>query len=268
MRKKWDEMQTQSLLVRTREIMKLLQRKERANFEEIANTLRDVIDATTYIVANTGELRGFAPETGMDCEILNSEVLEQQRFSEEYTARFMARTSTEANIELFNHMCDILRDKNCFYDNKYTTVVPIYGAGERLASFVLTKVNERFTDGDLILAEYAATVIGIQLLNERNIKLEEEAHKKAMVKIAFSTLSFSELEAIDKILHALHGNTGLLVASKIADEAGITRSVIVNALRKFESAGLLETRSLGMKGTHIRLLNEYLLEALDKQINH
>ena len=40
---------------------------------------------------------------------------------------------------------------------------------------------------------------------------------------------------------------GLLVASKIADRVGITRSVIVNALRKFESAGLIETKSLGMK---------------------
>jgi len=55
----------------------------------------------------------------------------------------------------------------------------------------------------------------------------------------------------------------LLVASKIADEAGITRSVIVNALRKFESAGIIESRSLGMKGTYIKVLNEHIFEELD-----
>ena len=86
-----------------------------------------------------------------------------------------------------------------------------------------------------------------------------------MVLIAFSTLSYSELEAIINIIGALEGNEGLLVASKIADQAGITRSVIVNALRKFESAGLIETRSLGMKGTYIKLLNEFLLEELKKK---
>jgi len=58
---------------------------------------------------------------------------------------------------------------------------------------------------------------------------------------------------------------GLLVASKIADQLGITRSVIVNALRKFESAGVIESRSLGMKGTYIKVLNPFLLDYLAKK---
>ena len=73
------------------------------------------------------------------------------------------------------------------------------------------------------------------------------------------------LEAISLIFQELHGTEGILVASKIADQAGITRSVIVNALRKFESAGLIETKSLGMKGTYIRVLNPMLFEELKKR---
>ena len=53
------------------------------------------------------------------------------------------------------------------------------------------------------------------------------------------------------IFDELGGMEGILVASKIADKVGITRSVIVNALRKFESAGVIESRSSGMKGTYI-----------------
>ena len=101
-----------------------------------------------------------------------------------------------------------------------------------------------------------------RLKRERALARAEEVRKKAMVQIAFSTLSFSELEAIINILGELDGNEGLLVASKIADRVGITRSVIVNALRKFESAGLIETKSLGMKGTYIRVLNDLLFEEL------
>ena len=65
-------------------------------------------------------------------------------------------------------------------------------------------------------------------------------------------------------LNELNGNQGLLVASKIADRVGITRSVIVNALRKLESAGVIESRSLGMKGTYIKVLNDRFLGELEK----
>ncbi|MBR3052749.1 MAG: GTP-sensing pleiotropic transcriptional regulator CodY, partial [Firmicutes bacterium] len=55
---------------------------------------------------------------------------------------------------------------------------------------------------------------------------------------------------------------GILVANKIADKAGITRSVVVNALRKFESAGVIESRSSGMKGTYIKVLNDAIYSEL------
>jgi transcriptional pleiotropic repressor len=70
---------------------------------------------------------------------------------------------------------------------------------------------------------------------------------------------------VEHIFEELGGVEGLLVASKIADQLGITRSVIVNALRKFESAGVIESRSLGMKGTYIKVLNPFLLDYLAKK---
>ena len=45
---------------------------------------------------------------------------------------------------------------------------------------------------------------------------------------------------------------------------GITRSVIVNALRKFESAGVIESRSSGMKGPYIKVLNEVIFDELEE----
>ena len=66
------------------------------------------------------------------------------------------------------------------------------------------------------------------------------------------------------IFRELSGNEGVLVASRIADSIGITRSVIVNALRKFESAGVIESRSSGMKGTYIKVLNDVVFDELSK----
>ncbi len=102
-------------------------------------------------------------------------------------------------------------------------------------------------------------------MRSKTDEIEEKARKKAVVQMAVGTLSYSELEAVEHIFNELDGSEGLLVASKIADRVGITRSVIVNALRKFESAGVIESRSLGMKGTYIKVLNPYLLENLKKK---
>ena len=57
------------------------------------------------------------------------------------------------------------------------------------------------------------------------------------------------------------------MASKIADRVGITRSVIVNALRKFESAGVIESRSSGMKGTYIKVLNDVVFDEIEELKN-
>ena len=134
-----------------------------------------------------------------------------------------------------------------------TTIVPIIGGGDRLGTLILAKLTEQFNDDDLILAEYGATVVGMEILHEKAEEIEEEARSKAVVQMAISSLSYSELEAIEHIFEELNGTEGLLVASKIADRVGITRSVIVNALRKLESAGVIESRSLGMKGTYIKV---------------
>ena len=82
--------------------------------------------------------------------------------------------------------------------------------------------------------------------------------------MAISTLSYSESEAVQRIFEELDGDEGILVASKVADRSRITRSVIVNALRKLESAGVIESTSLRMKGTHIRVLNDKFYEELEK----
>ncbi len=129
----------------------------------------------------------------------------------------------------------------------------------------MARLKEEFQEDDLILAEYGATVVGMEILREKSEEIEIEARSKAVVQMAINSLSYSEHEAIEHIFKELDGNEGLLVASKIADRVGITRSVIVNALRKLESAGVIESRSLGMKGTYIKVLNSKFLEELEKQ---
>lgn len=104
----------------------------------------------------------------------------------------------------------------------------------------------------------------MEILREKSEETAEEARSKAIVQMVISKLSYSEMEAITHIFEELNGKEGLLVASKVADRAGINRSVIVNALRKLESANVVESHSLGKKGTHIKVLNDKFLFKLEK----
>ena len=151
------------------------------------------------------------------------------------------------------------------YVKKYQAIItPIDIAGERLGTLFIYKEDAQYDIDDIILSEYGTTVVGLEMMRSVNEESAEESRKVQIVKSAISTLSFSELEAITHIFDEMEGKEGILVASKIADRVGITRSVIVNALRKFESAGVIESRSSGMKGTYIKVLNDVVFEELEQ----
>lgn len=252
------------MLERTRKINKLLQKSEKVEYEEISRVLSSVISANVYIVSKEGAVLGYALQDDFECDLMRERVLQQGQFPEYYVEWLLKISETSPNLRLKSGMCAFSEGVVCMFSAKYTSIVPIHGVGERIGTLIVAKFNDELNDDDLVLAEYGATVIGMEILRDRSERIEEEARKKATVQVALGTLSYSELEAVMHILSELDGNEGLLVASKIADRVGITRSVIVNALRKFESAGVIESKSLGMKGTYIKVLNDRLLEELNK----
>jgi transcriptional pleiotropic repressor len=254
-----------ALLQKTRKINAMLQRAagKPVNFKEMAETLSDVIKANIFVVSRRGKLLGFAVNQQIENDRMKK-MLEDRQFPEEYTNNLFNITETSSNIDVESEYTAFPVENRELFQNGLTTIVPIIGGGERLGTLILARVQEQFEDEDLILAEYGATVVGMEILREKSEEIEEEARSKAVVQMAISSLSYSELEAIEHIFEELNGKEGLLVASKIADRVGITRSVIVNALRKLESAGVIESRSLGMKGTYIKVLNDKFLIELEK----
>lgn len=253
------------LLTKTRTINKMLQKAagKPVNFKEMAETLRDVIEANVFVVSRRGKLLGFAIKQSIENDRMK-QMLEDRQFPEDYTKSLFNIQETSSNIDVESEYTAFPVENKSLFNAGLTTIVPIIGGGERLGTLILSRLEEQFHDDDLILAEYGATVVGMEILREKADEIEGEARSKAVVQMAISSLSYSELEAIEHIFEELNGNEGLLVASKIADRVGITRSVIVNALRKLESAGVIESRSLGMKGTYIKVLNDKFLVELEK----
>ena len=247
-----------TLLEKTRKINKLLQRAENVEYNGISKVLSNVLNANIYIANKNGDIYGHALSDYED-NPAGSDAISRGKFPAPYSRWLNHFYETQANPEPYTDAKTGLP-----VSGKFFAIVPIYGVGRRIGTLIIGRREEDFTDDDLLLAEYGATVAGMEILRDLSDKIEQEARKKATVQIALATLSYSEAEAAVNILGELNGNEGLLVASKIADRVGITRSVIVNALRKFESAGVIESKSLGMKGTYIKIKNEYLMDEVQK----
>ncbi|MET1032684.1 GTP-sensing pleiotropic transcriptional regulator CodY [Domibacillus tundrae] len=254
-----------NLLAKMRKMNKMLQNAagKTVNFKEMAESLSEVIEANIFVVSRRGKLLGFGVNQQIENERMKQMLVERQ-FPEQYTKNLFNLTETSSNLDVNSEYTAFPVENKELFQNGLTTIVPIVGAGERLGTLVLARLEEQFHDDELILAEYGATIVGMEILREKAEEMQEEARSKAVVQMAISSLSYSELEAIEHIFEELDGKEGLLVASKIADRVGITRSVIVNALRKLESAGVIESRSLGMKGTYIKVLNNKFLMELEK----
>lgn len=253
------------LLDKTRKINKLLHNTSTSKvvFNDICNVLVETLSSNILVISKKGKVLGVGKCSGVDelSEMITGEI--GSFVDHLLNERFLGVLSTKENVNLTT-----LGFTGPGVD-EYTAIInPIDIAGERLGTVFCYRSASAYNIEDIIVSEYGTTVVGLEMMRSVDEENAEESRKRQVVKSAFSTLSFSELEAIIHIFEELDGNEGILVASKIADRVGITRSVIVNALRKFESAGVIESRSSGMKGTYIKVLNEYIFDELDEIKQH
>ena len=265
-RKDRDEMSVQ-LLDKTRKINKLLHNNNSSKlvFNDICEVLTEILLSNVLVISRKGKILGVSECEGVEeiTELISDKV--GCYIDPLLNERLLGVLSTKENVNLetLGFGPEV---------KKYQAIItPIDIAGERLGTLFLYKCGEQYEIDDIILSEYGTTVVGLEMMRSVNEENAEENRKIQIVKSAISTLSFSELEAIIHIFDELDGKEGILVASKIADRVGITRSVIVNALRKFESAGVIESRSSGMKGTYIKVINDVVfdeLEDIKKQKKH
>lgn len=254
-------MSSVQLLDKTRKIGKLLHNNNSSKvvFNDICRVLCEILCSNVLVISKKGKVLGIGEATGVDSitELIVGHV--GGFIDSMLNERILAVLSTKENVNLAT-----LGFEEVDVQKFQAIITPIEIAGERLGTLFIYKCDKPYDIDDIILCEYGTTVVGLEMLRAVNEESAEESRKLAVIKSAINTLSYSEMEAVIHIFEELNGMEGILVASKIADRVGITRSVIVNALRKFESAGVIESRSSGMKGTYIKVLNDMVFEEVDK----
>ena len=253
------------LLDKTRKINKLLHNNNSSKvvFNDICKVLSEILLSNVLVISKKGKVLGISQHGKV--EEIHELIVDKvgSLIDPLLNERLLGVLSTKENVNLktLGFVVENIRSYQAL-------ITPINIAGERLGTLFMYKYEADYDIDDIILSEYGTTVVGLEMMRAVHEENAEEERRKQIVKSAISTLSMTELEAILLIFQEMKGNECTLVASKIADKAGITRSVIVNALRKFESAGVIESRSSGMKGTNIKVLNDSVFEELTEIRNH
>lgn len=248
------------LLEKTRQVGRALQsRREgtRPDYNKLAKLLCEFSTANVYLINREGKILGYSWISEYHSEEV-SNFIDKGYMPEVFVERMNQHRETimsETDGYLFDDASEDAPEKHMLY-------IPIYGAAERLGTLLLVRFFQPFSMRDLVLAEYLATLVGIEILHERTKNIEERSRERLIVQMAMRALSYSEVESVKHIISELGSFEGVVIASKVADRVGVTRSVIVNALRKLESAGIIESRSLGMKGTFIKVLSPLFVEEL------
>ena len=222
------------LLDKTRKINKLLHNNNSSKvvFNDICAVLTEILDSNVLVVSRKGKILGVSksPDVQEISELITEAV--GSHIDQMLNERLLSILSTKENVNLETLGFSAEAVQGC-----QAIVTPIDIAGERLGTLFIYKQDKTYSIDDIILSEYGTAVVGLEMLRSVNEESAEETRKEHIVQSAIST---------------------------VADRVGITRSVIVNALRKFESAGVIESRSSGMKGTYIKVLNDYIFEELEK----
>lgn len=225
------------------------------SYNEISEKLSDIMQANVYIISVKGKVMGIHCKDMEDNTAVYDPDSGGEYMPEAENKAFLSvkETTVKENalslFELFEH---IPADRS---HKKPHMIVPVYGGGIRQGTILFARY-EPFQTKDMILGEHVATAIGVELERRKKRAIEEKHRKENAAQMALEGLTYSEQVVVRDIFQQLRGESDLVVASKVADRAKVARSLVVSALRKLESAGMIEAHSYGPKGTWIKVLND------------
>ena len=188
------------LLDKTRKINKLLHNNNSSKvvFNDICEVLMETLSSNILVISKKGKVLGISLCPGVE-EI--TELIEDKvggYVDAALNERLLGVLSTKENVNL-----QTLGFERPGVERYTAIICPIEIAGERLGTVFMYRCTPQYDIDDIIVSEYGTTVVGLEMMRSVNEENVEENRKVQVVKSAFNTLSFSELEAIIHIFDEL-----------------------------------------------------------------
>lgn len=249
------------LLDRTRKINHLLSESsgDKVAFSDICEMMGSFLHSSVYVISRRGKVLGVYrhPDIRAIAGFEDTQVgsCAEERLNE----RFLSVLSTKENVNL-----ETLGLDEYEAEGLTAMIAPILVNGDRLGTFFLYREEKTYRIDDIILCEYSNMIIGLVMTTSLLAETGEELNKREAISSAIRTLSELEQRSVAAVIHSLGGMSGQVITSQLATKYHVTRSVMVNALRKLESARLIRTQSAGVKGTRIEVLNDIAYDEFER----
>lgn len=232
---------------------------------DIGKALHSVINANVCFCAPDGSLLYTHEASAFSCHAARQRIQSTQQLHGFLRDRIRVLHTYQINIPFSSHPCLFDPDVLCRHRDACFSFFPVYGDRSYLCCLMVWKTDgQRLNKDEAVLCESAAAMTCMVASRAYNKIVDRDLIRRAAARTAANTLSYSELAAVKELVKVMHDNECTLVVNDLANKLFITRSVISNALRKLESAEIIRVKSLGVKGTYIRVINPYLSDILSE----
>ena len=235
--------------------------------DELCKKLSNIITANIYLFYSSGEIFSYAVADSLSCKYSESS-LESRQLPDYYLSVFDENDHSRFNVFEDIPLCTCEGVEQCIFRNRYYSVIPIFSNFKKTAGMLLIRYGESFNEDDQVLCEYTSAIISLELLRQEQDYIQQQSMEMARAKLAVSLLSSNELRAANELLQTLEGQKGTVFLKNIAHQVYVTHSTVSSALKKIESAGLIYTRSQGVKGKYVEILNPYLKKEILSTAKH
>lgn len=148
-------------------------------------------------------------------------------------------------------------------EGSYVSFFPVYGDFAYLLCLVIQNPEGEMKKEEAVLCEAATAMISMVASRAHNKHEAWQQLQWSTACITVDVLSYSERMAVRELLKAIPDGEGIVVVSELANSLFVARSVISSALRKLEGSEIITVRSLGVKGTYIRINNIFIYDAMN-----
>lgn len=247
-----------ALLDKTRKINKLIHNSTYDDFNiySILESFEPLVLSDIYLIDISGEVLGDRKSAAVNRLFELTNLKTGDYIEESLLKRLSLISNTKENVKP-----EFLGFQETSFDS-YFMIVPVEAFGKKAGYLLIYRNQTAFDIDDIVLAENVAILIAVQIAND-NSKLELiERENDDDVRRIITSLSNSELKAAIYVLDSLNGASGIVKVSEISEKTAVTRSVIVNAIKKLDTTGVISSKSCGPKGTFIQINNDILYKEI------
>ena len=231
------------------------------SIDALTDKLCDIIGSNIYLFDTNGNIFAYSVAPEFNCPYTKCSLIDGKL--PQYYMDLYDQIDTSIVNQYQEHPECTYRDiKECLFRNRYYSILPIFSNFKKAAGILFIKYTTPFLPSDGILCEYIVAIVSLEMLRQEQENLQHISIEIAKAQVAANSLTFNEVKAVKYIMKYIDGDEGEIFLNSVASDTYTTPSTVSNALNKLELATVITTKSRGVKGKYIKILNKNLRNEL------